>query len=247
MVLRRPGRVVRELTVAEYRAMLAILAHPGETEQHRIQLAGLPSSTYNVVRRRVYEEGWLSDVMVPSPGPCGFAGVEFRLTRPSLSARDSLVSEWTSDPGCVLLWSGVHAVFGVFFRIRPAAGADAPDAPQGLPGLFRVFVHRDGGTIPSYFDYSGLWARFGGEPEPPSYPAGLDVSSGRRSAGRWPRPSGCSTPTRRTSVRRPDGRTSCGFRGPLVGRSRRGWWSPGRSSTSVASRRSTAGGLGRSS
>jgi hypothetical protein len=169
---------VRELTVAEHRTILAILAHPNATERERIRQSTLPSSTYNVVRRRVFDEGWLSDILIPNPGPCGFAGVEAILTRPSLSAREELLPRWTNDPECVLLWSGVHALFAVFFRWGPGPRPSLPDASaEEAPGLFRVFADRSSGTIPVYFDYSGLWARFGGQPRPPSYPLGLDVRS----------------------------------------------------------------------
>ncbi|HUI38286.1 MAG TPA: hypothetical protein VLY85_01505 [Thermoplasmata archaeon] len=168
---------MRELTVAEYRTILSILAHPTASERDRIRLSRLPSSTYNVVRKRVFDEGWLSDSLVPNPGPCGFSGVELLLSRPSLSSRELLVQSWGGDPECVLLWAGVHAVFGIFFRGRTRAPARGPGSEGPEAAVFRVFVGRRGGVIPAYFDYSGLWARFGRQPPPPSYPSGLDPES----------------------------------------------------------------------
>ncbi|HEY6237890.1 MAG TPA: hypothetical protein VIZ68_01730, partial [Thermoplasmata archaeon] len=173
---------MRDLTSAEYRTVLSILSNPRATERHRIRLSRLPTSTYNVVRRRVFEEGWVSDVLVPNPGPCGFAGVELLLARPSVSQRETLLPEWTKDPECVLLWSGVHAVFGVFFRKAPALASVPPGAGPEEPGLLRVRAGPTDGSIPVYFDYSGLWARFGGQPPPAAYPAGLDHSSRTASA-----------------------------------------------------------------
>jgi hypothetical protein len=168
---------VRELTVAEYRTILSILAHPNTAERERIRLSGLPSSTYNVVRRRAYDQGWLSDILIPNPGPCGFAAVELRLTRPPLSAKEEILRAWTNDPECVLLWAGLHAMFGVFFLSAPPPTPSPPSTHDATSPEFRVRVEPQAGSIPVYFDYSGLWARFGGQPPPPAYPSGLDTSS----------------------------------------------------------------------
>jgi hypothetical protein len=165
---------VRELTSAEYRTILAILGHPSATETERIRSSQLPSSTYNVVRRRVFDAGWLADVMVPNPGACGFGAVELSLARPALSHRDELVRSWSSDAECVLLWTGLHAVLGIFFRAR---APDRSSETATRDGTFRVVARRSGGSVPVYFDYSGLWARFGGEPPRPGYPAGLDAAA----------------------------------------------------------------------
>jgi hypothetical protein len=151
-----------------------MLALPRATERQRMQFSKLPSSTFNVVRRRVSDEGWLANVLVPNPGPCGLGGVDFALGRPSVSQRDTLLLAWGSDPDCVLLWSGVHAVFSVFFR-RRSAGSNG-----GGPGdtdVDWIRARPGAGSIPVYFDYSGLWARFGGQPRPVGYPVGLDASS----------------------------------------------------------------------
>jgi hypothetical protein len=168
---------MREMTNGEYRTALSILSDPGATERQRIRLSGLPSSTYNVARRRIFSEGWLTETLVPNPGPCGFGAVECLLARPSVSQRPALVDQWTRDRECVLLWSGVHALLGVFFRRAPLRTDPARHARPEEATPFRVTVLPDLGTVPAYFDYSGLWARFGGATPPTGYPAGLDVES----------------------------------------------------------------------
>ncbi len=130
-----------------------------------------------MVRRRAYEQGWLSDILVPNPGPCGFAGVELRLTRPPSSVREGRLRDWSNDSQCVLLWAGLHALFGIFFLSAPRPPPSQSSAPEATSPEFRVRVEPQAGSIPAYFDYSGLWARFGGQPPPPAYPAGLDTSS----------------------------------------------------------------------
>lgn len=155
--------------------MLAILTNPRATERERILRSGLPSSTYNVARRRVYAQGWLRDLLVPNPGPCGFAGVELRLARPSRSVREEFLRSWADDPECVLLWAGLHAALGIFMRSGPLGVAERADS-DGVPGG-TVQIGSGHGSLPVYFDYSGLWARFGGAPAPDGYPAGLDAES----------------------------------------------------------------------
>jgi hypothetical protein len=168
---------VRDLTSAEYRTVLALLSLPNATERERIRTSGLPTSTYNVVHRRLFEEGWLADLLVPNPGPCGFAAVEFRLSRPPLDHRARLLREGTNDPECVLLWSGVHAVFSVHFRARGARPLSLkPSFPDSSSGL-RLLASANAGSVPVYFDYAGAWSRFGNGPVPSAYPRGLDLTS----------------------------------------------------------------------
>lgn len=173
---------MRELTEAEYRVIAAILSHPTTPDLQRMRDAQLPSSTFNVARRRIFEGGGLRDILVPNPGPCGFAAVEFVVARPSTSTRPELLRGWAGSPDCVVLWAGMHALFGVFFR------EDPPPAP--VPGTreegFRLTVRREEGSVPVYFDFAGLWARFGGERVPASYPAALETGgdvADRRSLG----------------------------------------------------------------
>ncbi|MCI4317079.1 MAG: hypothetical protein L3J96_00940 [Thermoplasmata archaeon] len=165
------------MTMAEYRTVLAVLAHPSATERQRIRWSGIPSSTYNTVRRRIFAEGWLAEVLVPNPGSCGFGSVEFLLVRPSISVRSDLAEHWQTDRECVLLWAGIHAVFGIFFRHAGPHPPPETGRTEGDENPFRVVVDRQGGTIPIYFDYSGLWARLGHQPRPPEYPRGIDPSS----------------------------------------------------------------------
>lgn len=165
---------MKELSPAEYRTALAVLALPGATERERILSSGLPSSTYNLARKRIYQEGWIEDRFVPNPGATGFGAVEVVLRRVTFSDRESWEKRYASDPSCALLWSGVHALLGVFFR--PEAG-EAPRAEgrDGVsPATLSVRVSRTGGECPVYLDFSGCWSRFGRYRPPGAYPGGLD-------------------------------------------------------------------------
>lgn len=174
---------MRELSDAEYRGILTILAHPGATERERARAAGLPTSTYHLVHRRMIAERQIDDVVIPNPGPCGYGAIEFALARPALTERDGLTRRWSSDPECVLLWSGVHALFAVFFRARPGSPETGDRLGGAGPGLHRIRTAAGSGAVPIYFDYSGAWARFGGAPPPAPYPMALDLD-GRESDSR---------------------------------------------------------------
>ncbi|HTT34881.1 MAG TPA: hypothetical protein VMH78_03300 [Thermoplasmata archaeon] len=169
---------MKELSEAEYRTTLALLASPGGSDRERIALARVPSSTFTAARRRLFAEGWVRSVHVPEPGPAGLARVEIALARPALAAREPLIRAWHADPDCVVLWVGVHAAFAVFFR------SDAATSEPTVAGidLTRIAVDRDAGSVPVYFDYAGAWARFGGAPIPDAYPVGLDFATGAASA-----------------------------------------------------------------
>jgi hypothetical protein len=165
---------VHGLTPAEYQTVRAILDHPMASERERIASSGVPGSTYSTARRRVFAEGWLTDLMIPNPGPTGFQGVEMRLIRPSIAERRVVVEQWSTDPEGVVLWEGIHVVFAIFFR----RGTDAPrKVPREGPGPFQLHASRSEGTIPVFFDYSGVWDHFGGSGPPTTYPAGLDLTS----------------------------------------------------------------------
>lgn len=166
---------MKELSAAEYATAMAILGAPLASDRTRILESGLPSSTYNVDRRRIYEEGWLSDRLLLQPGPAGLAGVSFALVKPPSSEREAWVQRWAADRRCSFLWSGVHLVLGVFFDpTSPPTGEEVPSGPPGTRP-FALSVDRSKGEVPVYFDYAGAWARFGGRPVPRAYPQGLDL------------------------------------------------------------------------
>ncbi|HZY70804.1 MAG TPA: hypothetical protein VFF67_07510 [Thermoplasmata archaeon] len=166
---------MRELTEAEYRGVLAVLAYPTSTERQRARAARLPTSTYNVVRRRLAAERQLSEVLIPNPGPNELTGVDFVVARLSLVEREPHARRWSADPECVLLWTGVHAALAVFLRRPARVGTDGPPLETRGPDLHVVSVDGSSGSVPTYFDYSGAWARFGGRPIPEVYPLGLQL------------------------------------------------------------------------
>ena len=170
---------MRELTDAEYRTLLAVLSYPEENEQSRIRRSGLPSSTYHVAKRRLYELGWASDRWVPQPGPLGLGGVEIVLSRPFSGDRGPLEAKLQEDPTCVLLWSGVHCMLSVRFLRSESAPSGKRAARRAPSELARLEVLRDDpmAMLPVYFDYAGLWAHFGSEAPPKGYPRGLDLRS----------------------------------------------------------------------
>jgi hypothetical protein len=125
----------------------------------------------------VFAERWISEILIPNPGACGYSSVEVRSAQPSLSIRRGLIQSWAADPECVLLWAGLHMILAVSFRTGRRKSPDE-QGEEGAVGVESRLVVRPGlGSVPVYFDYSGLWARYGNQPAPPSYPAGLDTTS----------------------------------------------------------------------
>ena len=162
------------------RTVLAVLAHPSATERQRIRWSGIPSSTYNTVRRRIFAEGWLAEVLVPNPGSCGFrVESSSSWSVPSISVRSDLAEHWQTDRECVLLWAGIHAVFGIFFRhAGPHPPQETAGRPESVRNPFRVAWSSTDSEVGRYrsisttFPDSGLAA--GHQPRPPG------VSQGHR-------------------------------------------------------------------
>lgn len=139
--------------------------------QHDLGPEGIPESTFYAIRRKAYEEGWLIDRYVPNPWATGAVSLECILAKPGASERAALEKEWAESPENVLLWSGLNSVFGVFFR-------KSPD-PKPPSNSFSVGVTRTTGSLPAYFDYSRLWARFLGANLSTGYPRSLAFAPDR--------------------------------------------------------------------
>src|ERR1700688_4430886 len=141
-----------ELTTSEGVTILSVLARSEEVQRSEPDHLGLPASTFYATRRKIYDAGWLTDRYLPNPWASGFSSVDFALVRPPLGERSRVEREWASSPDAVLLWSGLNALFGVFFR----RNGHAPTAEETSP----VSITATRGSVPVYFDYSLAWSRF---------------------------------------------------------------------------------------
>ena len=172
-----PWETVEALTKAEAAVLLSLLgADWRETERHRIRTSGIPRSTYQEAKRRLYQEGYLLNRFIPDPHAFGFDGFRFLVARPFVGEIPTLARQFESDPRTVTLWVGATSLFVV--QLFGPAPTSEPEGPQGLAGTptgtvlaVNAGVARE--QIPIFFDPEGMWARVVGDAGPLRYPRGV--------------------------------------------------------------------------
>ena len=180
---RMKGPAPRGLTSAEAKVLAVLLGAGGEPESQREEGSGLPRSTYVVVRRRAYQEGWVYDRFLPHPA-LGFSSVRFLVAQPFLESRAELAARWRALPGSVVVWSVGDTALGVVFE-SPNGGR--PEVPPAIdPALCRnglsLRCDLTEASVPVFFDFEGVWAHFAELGPPRSYPrplGRLDGEDGR--------------------------------------------------------------------
>ncbi len=159
--------LVEALTHAEALVFEALLgADSTKSERSRRNWAGLPRSTYQEAKRRLYGEGWLEDRFIPEPRLAGASLVGFHLSQPVAEARESLARRVAEDPTTVLLWMGVHSLFS----IRLVTAGSVPSDPCGESDAYTFCLRVPPDHVRVYFDFEGAWSTMPGLVPPSSYP-----------------------------------------------------------------------------
>jgi hypothetical protein len=142
-------------------------------------LPALPRRTFQTVRRRVYDRGWIVDRFVPSPDVFGTGRIVFGLSQPLSDRAGYLEERWRARPENVLLWASDESIFGVFLEPERDAGSleEALDIDRSSRDhcLIRVTPTRAG--LPVYFDYEAAWVRATGLPGVIGYPRSVQRES----------------------------------------------------------------------
>lgn len=166
---------MRVLSSAEATAVWLLIARSRPAVAPVDGILPLPRRTFQTVRQRVYERGWITDRFIPSPSVFGTGYVVFALSQPHSDRAAGLVDRWRARPENVLLWASDESVFGVFFQ----SGNDPHAVVQGLAieqssrdhCMIQAACRRD--TIPAYFDYEAAWVRATGLPGVIGYPRSI--------------------------------------------------------------------------
>jgi hypothetical protein len=172
------------MTAAEAQVIASLLASLDGDERFREQSAGVPRTTYQTVRRRIFDGGWLEDRYVPSAAAVGARSITIRLSQPFAEHHANLVRERRSAFGSVLVWSSPESVFSVSFdqaggpndRVLGSEVRD-PIPAKWLRRTWSITCTPDAVGIPVYFDYEGSWSRRIGRKGSISYPQSIPVSS----------------------------------------------------------------------
>jgi hypothetical protein len=103
---------MRSLTEAEGRVIGTLLGGQHRTDRGGYTAAGVPRTTFQVVRQRAFDSGWIREGYIPNPAVFGGAKLDFRLRQP-------FAEEWVSDtrsgtsPGTLTVWGSPELILTV--------------------------------------------------------------------------------------------------------------------------------------
>jgi hypothetical protein len=165
---------VKSLTSSEATVVRSLLACEAVSERERIARSGIPSRTFEGVRRRAYAEGWVYDRYVPDLVRLGRTRMRCALLQPYAERLRSVVAAWSERPGTVVVWRWEETVFVLGFDgpdDAPPTG-DRSDGPGAYRRRFEVVADVGTGQVPAYFDFEGAWSRILGRDGVVAYPQG---------------------------------------------------------------------------
>lgn len=163
-------------------AVLAMLLGASlETEAERISRSGLARSTFQDAKRRVYARGLVEDRYVPNPPVFGCRWATALIARPYAEEAAPLVERWRKAPDNVLLWKGLHMVFGVFLHAGPSPSVGNGRGAKGTASSPITSITADllTASLPVYFDFEGAWANLSGGSRLWQYPRPLVLDPAR--------------------------------------------------------------------
>jgi hypothetical protein len=172
---------VRDLTSAEARAIQALLARNPGQDGVSDPLGVIPRTTYQAIRRRAFDSGWLYERFVPAPAAIGSSGVSIRLIQPFSERRSDLVRQLRSDPSVVVLFASPETVLSVAYDFKDSPRDLSDSSHRGdheqVRRSWTISVGLATGQLPVYFDYEGGWARLLDGDSTFSYPQPLPESN----------------------------------------------------------------------
>lgn len=140
--------------------------------------AGVPRSTFQLVRSHAFSQGWLLRRYVPSPSAVGVIGIRVEVVQPFAEWRNELFSRMVSRPDVVVLWDSPSSLLSVSFD-RVAEPDDSPESGRAeWSRRWSISAKPASNEVPVYFDYEGAWSRVALDEPPRAYPRGLPPPGG---------------------------------------------------------------------
>ncbi len=161
---------MRSLSRAEIRVIRVLLADLPGTERQRFRAAEVPRTTYQTVRGRAFANGWLKERYIPHPSLVGRDRVRLILAQPYAEHWNQSIRAFRSTDGLVLLWASPETLFGVVFERSSTRAWEPPIAPESFRRYWTVAPEGEGGGLPAYFDYEGVWSSWTLGSPPLAYP-----------------------------------------------------------------------------
>jgi hypothetical protein len=185
-----PART-RTLTKNEALVIKSILGStPNESEEERIRSSGIPRTSYQEAKQRIYSMKFIHDRFIPSPQAIPMYRASLVLLRPFANKVASAGESFRKIPGTVLVWSGMHTVLGLTFHQTEEQGRAFRNELDAMSDsgtvISHVSVEPSPSSIPIYFDYEGAWNHFAHTGGSAHYPRAFPWTSTTRSEWHWP-------------------------------------------------------------
>src|SRR5580700_2463738 len=154
------GHGMRSLTRSEAAVLRAVLAEVPGGERRRMQLASVPRTTFQTIRRRALQAGWVRDRIVPFLSPAGIERVRIMLTQPFAEHHAAALMALRDDRSTIFLASSFETIVAVQFHASPAPRSRPPPEidERWIRRSWTVQVTAAEGAVPAFYDFEGAWS-----------------------------------------------------------------------------------------
>jgi hypothetical protein len=179
------GGVGWEVTATEAKVLSILFEATPGSDAERIRRSGLPQSTYQQAKRRLYGRELIRDRYIPHPPVFGFHSATITLTRPFAEHFETTLSSLAENPRSVVVWAGQSIIFSILLH------RNSTDAQRILPTVVRdrgprsitMEANLDLPSVPCYFDFEGAWKNLAGIEGVNGYPRPLGGELSRHQGG----------------------------------------------------------------
>lgn len=155
----------RRATPSELVVVRDLIAAPLALRSERIRASGLPRRTYQTTARRAAARRWVLPRYLPSPELTGRPVALALLFTRAKGGEDPLLRDLARNPATSVCWGMPRGVFALLFlpeRSTADRSLDRWKRSGAYEDVERVAVDVTDDGIPTYFDFEGEWARYGG-------------------------------------------------------------------------------------
>jgi hypothetical protein len=164
---------MRDLSETQARVIRELLVNRPGSDRLKWATAGVPRSTFQLVRNHAFAVGWVMRRYIPDPGSVGVDRVRVEVVQPFAEKRAELLSQLARRKEVVVLWDSPGIILAVSFEHTQKREGGPTDAESGWSRRWVIESSLASSEVVAYFDYEGAWSRWALGEAPGSYPRGL--------------------------------------------------------------------------
>jgi hypothetical protein len=177
---------MRDLSDTQARVIRELLVNRPGSDRLKWAAAGVPRSTFQLVRKHAFAAGWVIRRYIPDPASIGVDRVRVEVGHPFAERRAELLSRLARRDGVVVLWDSPGIILAVSFEHTQKREGGPTDPESGWSRRWVIESSLSSSEVLAYFDYEGAWSRWSLGEAPRAYPRGLP----------WPQKGSSSRTTR---------------------------------------------------